>query len=237
MLEMTTGEYVGRLVAEQNLFSIRPRDRNLRDLKSVQRVIFLGSTCVGKSTLEKTVRAVCFKDSLFQDKVSVPTRVATRPPRPDDKDNTCFCSVDEFKRMIADNVFGLYGVKIMEEGREELYGYFKPREETLPIFFANNQTLKNKTSVQPDGVLKNALIVLIYAPDSVREERLRQRSPQLFVEYPDEVAFRLSTEERAIKLVSEAHLIVKNYGQYIHRTAQDTVTLLEGIVVGSKEVS
>lgn len=224
MLERITGEYIGKLVAEQNLSSIRVRDKKLKDLESVQRIIFLGSTCAGKSTLEQAVRTA------FSSKASVPARVATRPPRPDDRDDTYFCSVGEFRRMISGNAFGLYGVKIMEKGREEFYGYLKPREGTLPIFFANNQTLKNKTSVQPDGILENALIVLIYAPDSVREERLRQRSPHLFVECPDEAAFRLSAEERAIKLVSETHLIVKNYGRYANRATQDIVTLLKGVI-------
>lgn len=234
MLEARSGDYVSSLIANQNLYSIRPRDRNLANLERIDRIIFVGSTCVGKSTLETAMRNVYHTDQLLSERVSVPQRVATRQPRKDDGDDIYFCSVEDFWRMVTANALGLYGIKRMENGREEPYGFLKPAEGTLPVFFANNQTLKNKTSVQPDSILENALIVLIYAPDSVREERLRQRSPQLFVEYLDEVAFRLSAEERAIKLVSETHLIVKNYGRYADRAAQDIVTLLGGIIIESR---
>ena len=230
MLEAISGDYIGRLVAERDLSSIRVRTGTLAKLDRVERIIFVGSTCVGKTTLEAAIRNACQTDQLLAESVSVPQRVVIRPPRLDDKNDIYFCSADDFRRMVLGNTLGLYGVKLMENGREEIYGYIRTINGTFPIFFANNQTIKNKTSVHPEGVLQNALIILIYATDIIREERLRRRSPQLFETHPDEVAFRLSKEERAIRLVSEAHLIVKNYGRFAGRSSLDVILLIKELL-------
>lgn len=228
--ERVSGDSVHKIVAEQGLHSIRERSANLNALRDIQSVILLGSTCVGKSTLERAVRTASLEDPLLKEKVSVPQRVATRPIRADDGDDIYFCSPDEFIDMISSNRLGLYGIKIMEGGREEPYGYLKSEEGTLPVFFANNQTLRNRASVYPQGILESSLIVLIYAQDHIREERLKARSPQLFEERPDEVAFRLSRDERAVGLASDAHLIVRNYGKSASRSAGDLTGLIKGIV-------
>lgn len=227
MAEKLSGTDVQQIM-KQGLYSIRERSQSLLSLGEIQRVIFCGSSCVGKSTLEDAVRKAALTGALAG-KINVPSRVITRPPRPDDRKDFQFCTTLEFEALVAEGKLGLYGVKIMEGGRQEPYGFTKPEEGTIPIYFANNQTFKNKISVGPAGVLDNALIVLIYAPDNIREERLRQRSPELFVERPEEVAFRLSAQERAIKLVSEAHLIIKNFGLSAGRAVEDMIKLLEGV--------
>ncbi len=228
--ETVSGQDIHKIIADRRLTSLRERQENLSSLTAVQRIIFLGSSCVGKSTLEKAVRTATLTDPILGEKVSVPRRVVTRPPRFDDGNDMYFVSPDELVQMAATGVLGLYGVKLMEGDREEPYGYLKPRERTLPVFFANNQTLKNRTSVRPIGVLDSALLVLIYTPDFVREQRLKARSPELFQERLDEVAFRLSREERAIGLVADPHLILKNYGRFAVRSIQDTICLIEEIV-------
>lgn len=227
--EIVSGETIHQIVEERDLHSIRERSCNLLALTAIQRLIFVGSTCVGKSTLERALRTASINDPLLKGKISVPSRVITRLPRSDDKD-AYFCTIEEFSQMIRDQALGLYGIKIMEQAREEPYGYLKPQEETLPIFFTNNQTLKNRASVRPEGVLDNALIVVIYTPDDIREQRLRQRSAELFIERPQETAFRLSKEERAIGLAPEAHLIFKNYGRFANRSALDLLCLVRGII-------
>lgn len=206
------GERIHRVISERKLDSI------------------VGSSCVGKSTLERAVRTAFLEDPLPEDRISVPSRVVTRPRRFDDGDDIFFCSSDELDRMVANNRLGLYGIKIMEGGRQEPYGYLQADKGTLPIFFANNQTLKNRESVRLQDVLEDALLVLVYAPDRIREERLRARSPQLFVENPDEVGFRLSSEEKASGLAPYVHLIVRNYERFESRSAADIVELIKGIV-------
>ncbi len=230
MAERITGEAVHRIVTEQRLLSIREIPRGIGDLIKIESIIFVGSSCVGKSTLERAVRAASLEDPLLSRRVGIPQRVVTRPPRSDDGNDIYFCSQDEFTRLASAGELGLYGVKIMEGGRQEPYGYLQPEKGHLPIFFANNQTLKNRVTTQPEGILESALVILIYAPDYIREERLRARSPQLFEDSPDEVAFRLSREERAIGLAPNAHLIVKNYRKFASRSAEDTIGLIKGIV-------
>lgn len=229
--ETISGQDIHRIIADRGLTSLRERPGNLSGLTGVQRIIFLGSSGVGKSTLEKAVRTSTLTDPILRERVSVPCRVVTRSPRPDDGNDMYFVSPDELAEMVTTDSLGLYGIKLMEGGREEPYGYLKPREGALPVFFANNQTLKNRTSVRPVGVLDSALLVLIYTPDSVREQRLEARSPELFEERSDEVAFRLSRQERAIGLAPEAHLIVRNYGRFITRSAPDLIDLIKGITI------
>lgn len=228
MAERINGERVHTIVAEQSLASIRRRPDNLVALEAIDRIVLVGSTCVGKSTLEQAIRAASLEHPLLRGKISVPQRVATRPQRSDDGD-MYFCTPDKFHKMVLSDELGLHGVKIMEGGRQEPYGYLKPTEGTLPIFFANNQTLRHRVSVRPDGILADALIILIYAPDQIRAARLRERSPELFEERPDEVAFRLSPAERAIGLAYDVHLILKNFGRFAARSIEDTVSLIKGI--------
>lgn len=227
--EFTNGQYINETVKDMGLSSIRTRPVKLAGLEVIQRLIFVGSSCVGKSTIEGAVMEASISGTLAG-KVSVPQRVVTRTPRLDDRNDIYFCDREEFDQLVADEELGLYGVKIMENGREELYGYLKPKPETLPVFFANNQTLRNRDTVQPRDVLNNALIAIIYAPDWIREKRMRERSPQLFEERFREMVFRLSETERAIGLVQDAHLIVKNFGLYEAKSVADVLTLIKSIV-------
>lgn len=236
MPEQINGARINTIVAEQGLSSIRRRPGKLATLESVDRIILLGSSCVGKSTLEQAVRTASLEDPLLAGRISVPLRVVTRSPRPGDND-LYFCTPDELDRMAQGGELGLYGVKAMEGGRQEPYGYLKPEEGTFPVFFANNQTLKNREVTGPEGILQDALLIAIYAPDDVRGQRLRSRSPGLFEERPEEAAFRLSREERAIGSAKDVHLILKNYGRFATRSTQDTIRLIEEITLTRRETN
>lgn len=223
--ERATRLSVSEMLKVGEMGSIKKGKAPLETLREIQKVVFVGSSCAGKSTIEKAVRVAALADSRLRELVSIPKRVVTRNPRPDDEDMS-YCTAEDFQRKLEAGDLGLYGVKIMERGRLEPYGYSQPRKGTLPIYFANNQTIRNSSSLLPQDFLEGALTGVIYAPDHVRETRMRTRSPQLFIEKPDEVAFRLSAEERSVRLAMETHLIVRNFGRFQASTSNDVIELI-----------
>ncbi len=218
---------LAKAIREARMDSLRVRTRNLSQLDEVSSVIFVGSSASGKSTIQKAVIDASTQDAHFAGKISVPRRVITRPLRSDDGHEVFHSSSEEFKTLLQDGGLGLYGIKTMEGGRTEPFGLEKPTLGKLPIFFANNVIVKNPASIQPSSVLENALVVGLYTPDKERERRLQRRSPDLFIKSPEEVAFRLSKDERSAIIFPGAHIIVKNFGRYEERVVPDMLLLIK----------
>lgn len=208
-----------------DLRSLRTRSTNLQQLERIDAAIVIGSSGTGKTTLEHLVREASVKDPLLQGRISVPKKVITRELRPGETD-VVYTVPEAFPDLITSKSLGLYGTKLMEGGREERYGFLSADPATLPVFFANNGIVKNPELVQPEGLLQHALLIAIYAPEEIREARLRHRSPEYFTTKAHEGAFRLSEEERAANFIRQAHIVVKNFGRYEPRVGADLVTLL-----------
>lgn len=204
----------------------RQTDR-LHSALSLTKVVFFGSSASGKSTVEKAVREAS-RTNLLQENLSVPKRVVTRPARPDDRDME-YCTEEEFATRIAQGSLGMHGVKVMERGRTESFGFEPPVEGTLPVYFSNNGIVKYPERIQPLDFLQNALLIAVYAPDTIREQRLRNRSPELFTDKPEEAAFRLSPDESSERMRIAADISVNNYGKHEGRVISDVVTFLRDI--------
>lgn len=212
------------LLEQADLSSIRVRTKNLEKLKQISDVIFVGSSLVGKSTLVDAVRNAMNTDDALASVFQIPKRVITRPQRANDNlvENQ-FVTVDEFEEMVRRGDVGLHWVRKMEGNREEQYGFLRVDEGKIPIFSGNNAIINNKESVMPPDLLEHSLIIAVYSPDDLRGERMRQRSPDLIKDKPQEVSYRLS--DRAINMYPEAHLVVKNFGHYQDLTKEDMVRL------------
>lgn len=192
---------------------------------SITRVIVIGSSGSGKSTLERQVRAYALSHP--EARITVPQRVVTRAPRPDDHDMRSI-SNKEFQKLAAQGALGLYGKKFMEGGREEWYGFESPPPGFLPIYFANNGVVKNPELVHPRGFEEDSLIVAVYAPDYVRERRLRIRSPHLFTSpYARELEFRLSEAESSEAIAEFANAVVPTHELDEVEASQYLLTLIE----------
>ncbi len=216
-----------RINDAEYLDSLRFNTEKLLRLQSVKRIILVGSSGVGKSTLQQITQSALQQDQELGGKMSLPKRVITRDPRDDDSDEVVHKTPEEFSGMVDRGELGLYGVKFMEKGRKEGYGYLKPEEGKIPIYFANNGVLKNPETVKPEDIFEDALIINIYAPDIVRVERVRRRSPQLIQKNPDEFAFRFSEEERSARLIDKSHITIKNFGRYEKRSSTDLLQLIQ----------
>lgn len=226
----------GRKLAESlkgsGLDSLRIRTENLVQLRDIKSIIVVGSSSVGKSTIVDAIRNAIEQDRELAARLSIPKRVITRPQRENDNlaENT-FKKPEEFTSMIEDGEIGLRWVRKMEGTRTESYGFLKPEEGIIPVYSANNAIISNKESVEPGEMLEKSLIIAIYAPDNVREERLVKRSPDLVAQKIEEVRYRLA--DRAINMYPHAHIVVKNFGRYEGRTREDIVALMRMIVKGA----
>lgn len=191
-----------------DLSSIRLRTRNLEKLKQISDIIFVGSSLVGKTTLVDAVRDAMKTDETLASIFQIPKRVITRPQRANDNlvENQ-FVTADEFEEMVQRGDIRMHWVRKMEGNREERYGFLDVDKSKIPIFSGNNAIINNKGSVMPPDLLEQSLIIAVYSPDDLRDERMQQRSPDLIKDKPQEVKYRLS--DRAINMYPEAHYLVK----------------------------
>lgn len=212
------------LLESSDLTSIRLRSKNLEKLGKISNIIFVGSSLSGKTTLVDALRTAMKTDDALDTAFQVPKRVITRPQRANDNlvENQ-FVTADEFEALVQSGEIGMHWIRKMEEGREERYGFLGIDKHRVPVFSGNNAIVDNKESVVPSDLLEKSLIVAIYCPDDVRDERMQQRSPDLVREKPQEVSYRLS--DRSINMYPEAHVVVKNFGRYQERTREDIVSL------------
>lgn len=113
----------------------------------------------------------------------------------------------------------------MEGDREERYGFHQTATGRLAVYSGNNALYDNPNSVNPREVLKNTLMLGIYAPDDVRKDRLMQRSPDLFRDQPDEAEYRL--QDSSNNILPHVHVVVDNYGELEANATVEIVKLIE----------
>ena len=213
------------LVQSSTLSSIAINSGNIQDVKRIASVIFVGSSLVGKSTLIDQMRCAIGADENLAPHFQIPKRVITRPQRAND--NTTenqFVSVSEFDEMIRCGQIGLHWIRKMEAERTEQYGFLNTDNGKIPVFSGNNAIVDNQLSVMPFDLLDQSLVVAVYCPDDLREERMRQRSPDLVSDKPQEAKYRMS--DKAANVCSKAHMVIKNFGSYQDSAKADVVSLL-----------
>ena len=204
------GRKLVQLLKDSDLDSLRVRTGNLEALEQINAVIIVGSSFTGKSTLVDAIRDVTVQDPQTFGRLSVPKRMITRPQRQNDNlvEND-FRSPAEFTTMVQNGEVYLHWVRKMEGTRTESYGFLSPEPGTIPVYSANNAIINNKESVNPNSLLGRSLIIAVYAPESIREYRLFDRSPDLAAEKPEETAYRLA--DKAVSMYPESHIVVKNF--------------------------
>ena len=181
----------------------------------IEEIVIIGSTCAGKTTLANAVRRAALAG------VDVPRRFVTRAPRPDDvAAEAAYITSAELDAAIAAGRVGLHWSRTLEAGHVERYGFVTPAAGSFPVYSANNAIC---TAVD----LPHALVVGVFAPDDVRERRLRTRSPVLCAERPDEVRARLG--ERADAIRPFAHVVIENHGALEAAATEDIVALVRAV--------
>lgn len=109
----------------------------------------------------------------------------------------------------------------MERGRIASYRRLKPEPGTIPLYFANNAIITNKASVKPASILDTSLILLVYAPRSIRSIRYHERSSEDIANHSEQAAFREA--EHSLAPYLGVHVLIKNFGQYEAEALNDTV--------------
>jgi hypothetical protein len=118
----------------------------------------------------------------------------------------------------------LHWSRTLEAGHVERYGFATPAAGALPVYSANN-------AICTSADLAHALIVGVFAPDELRERRLRARSPSLCAERLDEVRARMA--ERADAFRPHAHVVIENHGALETAATEDVIAVVRAALVGS----
>jgi ribose 1,5-bisphosphokinase PhnN len=186
--------------------TLRIPDRaRLASLDRIHAVAVVGASGTGKSSLLDAVRRAGLRG------VEVPRRFITRPRRDGDGEvENIHLSGQEFDRLARGGEMGLHWVRPMEGSRRERYGFPVVRADRLAVYSGNNALHGNRASVVPQTALRHIFFVGALAPEPVREERLRRRSPDLWRRAPEELRLRLA--DRADEVSAWAHLVVENHG-------------------------
>lgn len=164
----------------------------------IDSIVLIGSTCVGKTTLANAIRAANIAG------IDVPQRFVTRAPRAGDvPEEASHLTSAELDAAIAAGTVRLHWSRTLESAHVERYGFAAPRSGVLPFYSANNAIC--------ELALPNALVIGVYAPDAIREQRLFARNPELVRERPEEVRARLA--ETADTIVPLSHVIIDNSGK------------------------
>jgi ribose 1,5-bisphosphokinase PhnN len=169
-------------------------------------IVIVGATCAGKTTLVQAIR-----DAKL-DGIDIPRRYVTRAPRPGDV-------ADEASILTAETKYFIHWTRTLAN-RSERYAFAPPAPGKLPVYSANNAILEN---VQPAGALADALIIGVVAPDDVRAQRLRVRSPELCRDRPEEAHARL-----AERMPANVHRLIENHGEHEGRARQELLEIVIG---------
>lgn len=157
--------------------------------------VIVGSSGVGKSFLVSALR----NSNLAQEGVlAFPVRLITRRARMnDDINENRHVSWEHFEMVKAAELLSVYWPRHLVAHHQEQYGFHRHEEGSFPIFSANNALLRCRQR-QVTEFLRRKVIIGVYASDAVREKRLRNRSPDLFVERHEEVENRLVDSSSSI---------------------------------------
>lgn len=187
--------------------------KKFQELRNIHGIVVVGSSGAGKTTLVNELR----KYSL---NIEIPRRYTTRPIRKnDDLTENQHETSEEFKEKINNGEIGIHWERVMDEdGRKECYGFAKTDQKKLSIYSGNNDLLSSIEN-------QTFLILGIYAPDKLREERLDTRSPDI-----DEKEKTHRLKDLSSHIFPSSHLIIKNDKENQTNALEDIVKLVKSIV-------
>src|SRR4051812_23363418 len=149
----------------RHLKSVCPVNRDRwPSLRSLRSVVFVGSSCAGKSTIIDAIRQMQDLASLG---VTVPVRYVTRPSRQADNFmENCHVTLEQFHARVRRGEIGLNWVRKMEGGREEQYGFAAVPAAQLALYSPHKCIYDNPPNIQPTKAVNDALFVWVFCPDS-----------------------------------------------------------------------
>ncbi|MEK7142037.1 MAG: hypothetical protein AAB818_00445, partial [Patescibacteria group bacterium] len=195
------GEKLYGILSKLDLKSFRIRKENLEKLKQIDSMIIVGSSWSGKTTIRNMLV------DIGGESFSFPKRVITREQRPNDN-----LDENEFANSLEDLKLKVNGGIIWKRNlgeKIEYYGFKKSEDDSFPVYSANNALVRGKDDLvqEPNNLVANSLILLVYAPDDERGDRNIKREGDYLESKPLEKEVRAS--DRAISMYPEAHFWLK----------------------------
>ncbi len=186
-------------------------------------LVIVGPTCAGKTALTNAIRS---SPQSAAARIAVPKRYITRPPRRDDSAvENIHLTHAEFERRRQSGEIALGWTRRLEHDRLEQYGFARVPAGVFAVYSGNNAVLSMRHTIWPNGALDGALFLGVDAPDDVRQQRLRQRSPDLWRDRRDEVLHRLA--EGSIATPGMVAIVVENHGELEDAARGEVVRLAE----------
>lgn len=222
--EVLTGIAPPVYSALKNLTSVATL-KKFQEIVNIQAIAFVGSSASGKSTLMKQIR---LKSSDLKD-ITIPNRYITRGIRLDDDfEENRHVSTKQFEELVEKGEVGLHWQRKMEGDRIERYGFEKTAPEKIALYAANNdffRAIEKRESQQIKDLSKILLIIGVYAPDEIRKQRLRERSPDI-----GELEVNYRNGDSSDNIIPHCHLLINNYGKTKNRALHDIVEIVQIIL-------
>jgi ribose 1,5-bisphosphokinase PhnN len=172
---LSVGSEISRTSDLGSSINVKRPDR-LDSLLNIRKIVVVGSSGTGKTTVVNAVRDV--------DGVYVPKRSLTRPPREnDDLVENGHVTPERFSELVEAGEIAVYWTRKMEGDRTERYGFVptSPDDGVVTVFSGNNALYNNRVSINPEGVLDDDTVwVGVYASVDTLVARLKARSPEMF---------------------------------------------------------
>ncbi len=196
-------------------------------MKNSQLVLFIGPTCVGKTTLISALREKYFSDS------GLIVSYTTRPPRVEmgERDGVgyFFVSEEEFLRMEANGEF--------YESVKRPTGYYASSQKQVHELLAEHPIVFGDLDVEGAKVVKerepDALMVFLY-PDNMEDLAVRLRA-RPHREPETKILARLSVAEEEVTHQDEFDVKLCNKNGKFDETVQEMLSILRARGITSSD--
>jgi ribose 1,5-bisphosphokinase PhnN len=184
--------------------------------KQIKNIVIVGPHASGKTYMFNHLKSV-----IDHDKFSFPKRLTSRPVRlNDDIGENTFTDREEInsaKPLIS-------WQRPTTDSEDEYYAFTNLHDDKIAVLSANNGILPSIQKTEGLVNFANSLIVCIYAPLEIRQERILDLTPDLRSE---ERYKRL--KESVSDILPESDVLVLNFEPFVDSTAKALTELIERI--------
>jgi len=126
--------------------------------------------------------------------------------------------------------YGFMSNKKLCENIEEIWEhYFPGNSRSMVIFSANNDFFRTLEDNDRYNLNKSHTLILgVFAPDVIREQRVLQRSPDMKSKNPKEFDYRMA--DKSENIVAHCHILIDNYDITIEKLQLDSHEFINNIL-------
>lgn len=214
-------------------YGITVNPKTIGMLPPIDKVLIIGSSATGKTTLVEALRTTAELTSVFGSQpVVFPRRYITRPQRHGDNliENQPV-NPKKFDELVKSGEIDVWWSRQLGQDRTERYGFesMEPGgEKSLAIYSANNAIINSPETCAVELVTR-ALILQVFAPEHIRKQRITERSPDLTDE---EVNIRISDNGINLLQHPRVHAALSFYEPYTSAAIDAAATMIRVLNTG-----